>query len=95
MPIVVDRDNDSELRLRHVRLLGVYPVHPVARMIRHARPGDSANVSVRHSFSSGPGPLYEEALLPAPVGASRFVIRATQRAWGWRAAQSELVGGIS
>jgi hypothetical protein len=36
-----------------------------------------------------------EALLPAPVGVGRFVIRATQRAWGWRAAQSELGDGIS
>ena len=38
----------------------------------------AANVAVRHSFSSGPGPLYEEALLPAPVGATRFVISATR-----------------
>jgi hypothetical protein len=27
MPIVVDRDDDSYLRLRLVRLLGMYPVH--------------------------------------------------------------------
>jgi len=31
----------------------------------------------------------------APDGADRFVIRATQRAWGWRAVQSELGHGIS
>ncbi len=29
--------------------------------------------------------------LPAQVGAGRFAIRATRRAWGWRDAQSELV----
>jgi hypothetical protein len=56
----------------------MYPVHLVARMIRHARPGDSANVAVRHRFSPGPGPLNEEALLPSPVGVGRFVIRATR-----------------
>ena len=78
MPIVVDRDDDSDFRLRPVRLLGMYPVHLVPRMVRHARPGDSANVAVRHSFSSGRGPLYEEALVPTPDGASRFVIQATR-----------------
>ena len=31
-----------------------------------------------------------EALLPAPDGVGRFVIRATQRAWGWRAASRSL-----
>ena len=78
MPIVVDRDDDSDLRLRLVRLLGMYPVRLVARLVRHARQRDSPNVAVKHSFSSEPGPLYEEALLPAPVGAGRFVIRATR-----------------
>ena len=39
MPIVVHRDNDSDLRLRLVRLLDMYPVHLVASMVRHARPG--------------------------------------------------------
>jgi hypothetical protein len=29
----------------------------------------------RMQVSSGPGPLYQEALLPAPVDATRFVIR--------------------
>jgi hypothetical protein len=62
-PIVVDRD-DSNLRPRLVRLLGMYPVHLVARMVRHARPGGSANVAVRHNFSSGRGSLHEEPLLP-------------------------------
>ena len=62
--MVVDRDDDSDPRLRLVRLLGVYRVHLVARMVRHARPGYSANVAVRQGFSSGRGPLYEEALLP-------------------------------
>ena len=32
-PIVVDRDDDSDLRLRLVRLLGMYPVHAVARVV--------------------------------------------------------------
>src|SRR3954447_23997721 len=32
----------------------------------------------------------EEALLPTPIDADRFLIRATQRASGWRAVQSEL-----
>jgi hypothetical protein len=33
--------------------------------------------------------------VPAPVGVGRLVIPATQRAWGWRAAQSELGDGIA
>jgi hypothetical protein len=41
------------------------------------------------------GPPPQEALLPSPVGVGRFVIRATQRAWGWRAVQSELGDGLS
>jgi hypothetical protein len=41
------------------------------------------------------GPSLREALLPTPVGVGRFVIRATQRARGWRAVQSELGDGIS
>ena len=51
MPIVVDPDNDSDLRQRLIRLLDKYPVHLVATMVRRAQPGDSANVVVRHSFS--------------------------------------------
>ena len=78
MPIVVNRDDDSDLRLRLVRFLDMYPVHLVARMVRHARPGGSANVAVRHSFFLRARPLYEEALLPALVSVSRFVIRATR-----------------
>lgn len=57
MHIVVDRDDDSDLRLRLVRLLGVYPVHLVARMIRHARPGDSANVALRQLFPGARPPI--------------------------------------
>ncbi len=32
-----------------------------------------------------PVPGTVRALLPVPVGASRFVIRATREQWGWRA----------
>src|SRR6478735_5142545 len=36
-----------------------------------------------------------EALLSMPHAVGRFGIRATLRAWGWRAVQSELGDGIS
>jgi hypothetical protein len=37
----------------------------------------------------------ERRSCPTPVGVGRLVIRATHERWGWRAAQSELGGGIS
>ena len=40
-------------------------------------------------------PCTAGALLQAPIGTRRFVIRATHEAWGWRAVQSELGDGNS
>src|SRR6202040_2685416 len=66
--------------------------HPSRRSLRAAcdlhdssMSGISWDIATPDGRASG-----SEALLPAPDGAGRFVIRATQRAWGWRAVQSEL-----
>ena len=46
---------------------------------------------VMHDDGATAGPIRRAV----NVGVGRFVIRGTQRAWGWRAVQSELGDGIS
>jgi hypothetical protein len=40
------------------------------------------------------GPPLREALLPTPVGASRFVTRTTHEQWGWRAPSRGLMAHL-
>jgi len=71
------------------RFLALDPVHEVAGAVRPARNSEA------FQYSRKLGPSLREALLRAPVGVGRFVIRAHPRAWGWRAVQSELGDDIS
>src|SRR5271156_401390 len=90
---VVMNGNDPHLVNRLsvlMRLLCLDPVHQVAGAIR-----PTGTIPRHRSAPERLGLHYGRRSCPAPAGAGRFVIRATQRAWGWRAVQSELGDGNS
>jgi hypothetical protein len=75
------------------------PVHAVTRPPEKVHCHADLAAPLEFEFSAIARPLTrasaKEALLPTPIDAGRFVIRATQRTWGWRAVQSELGDDIS